>query len=42
MRVGSLTSPRLYGEFISDDKWLVFPWETLDSIPVQDYLMNSD
>ena len=42
MRVGSLTSPRLYGEFVSNDKWLVFPWETLDSIPMQDYLKDSE
>jgi|TARA_B100001093_G_scaffold503662_1_gene558336 hypoxanthine phosphoribosyltransferase len=40
-RVGTKTLPRLTGELISDDRWLVFPWETLDSIPVQDYLMNS-
>ena len=40
-RVGTKALPRLTGELISDDRWLVFPWETLDSIPVQDYLMNS-
>ena len=40
MRAGSKTSPRLYGELITDDRWLVFPWETLDSIPMQDYLVD--
>ena len=39
-RVGTKTLPRLNGELISGDEWLVFPWETLDSIPVQDYLVN--
>ena len=39
-RVGTKTLPRLTGELISDDRWLVFPWETLDSIPVQDYLVD--
>lgn len=42
MRSGSKTAPTLYGEFINDDRWLVFPWESLDSIPKQDYLMNSE
>ena len=40
MRVGSVATPRLYGELITDQRWLVFPWETLDSIPVQDYLVD--
>ena len=39
-RIGTKTLPRLTGEIISDDRWLVFPWETLDSIPVQDYLVD--
>jgi hypothetical protein len=40
MRVGSIATPRLYGELITDQRWLVFPWETLDSIPMQDYLVE--
>ena len=40
MRVGSIVTPRLYGELITDQRWLVFPWETLDSIPMQDYLVE--
>lgn len=41
MRVGSIVTPRFYGELITDQRWLVFPWETLDSVPMQDYLVNS-
>ena len=40
MRVGSIVTPRLYGELITDQRWLVFPWETLDSVPMQDYLVE--
>ena len=39
MRSGSKTLPRFYGEFITDDRWLVFPWESLNSKTVQDYLV---
>ena len=41
MRVGSIATPRLYGQLITDQRWLVFPWETLDSVPMQDYLVNT-
>lgn len=40
MRSGTKTVPNFYGEFINNDSWLVFPWEKLDSIPMQDYLVN--
>lgn len=40
MRIGSKTTPHFYGELIKDDRWLVFPWEKLDSIPMQDYLIK--
>jgi len=40
IRIGSKTVPMYYGEHILDDRWLVFPWEKLDSVPVQDYLVN--
>ena len=40
-RTGTKTLPRLTGEIIRDDRWLVFPWETLDSIPMQDYLVDT-
>jgi len=39
MRSGTSTMPLYYGEFITDDRWLVFPWEKLDSVPIQDYLV---
>ena len=39
-RIGTKTLPRLTGEIISGKQWLVFPWESLDSIPVQDYLVD--
>ena len=40
IRIGSKTIPMYHGEHILDDRWLVFPWEKLDSVPVQDYLVN--
>lgn len=39
-RLGTKTLPNFTGEIISDDRWLVFPWETIDSNPVQDYLVD--
>ena len=42
MRVGSKTTPIFFGELINDDSWLVFPWESLNSIPKQDYLVNQE
>ena len=41
LRVGTKTVPNLTGTLIDDDRWLVFPWEKLDSIPMQDYLVES-
>ena len=40
LRVGSKSVPQFYGDLIQDDSWLVFPWEKLDSIPMQDYLIK--
>ena len=42
LRFSTKTVPTLTGEIINDDRWLVFPWEQLDSIPVQDYLVDRD
>jgi len=42
MRSSTSTMPLFYGDLITDDSWLVFPWEKLDSIPMQDYLVNQD
>lgn len=40
IRTGTKTLPYYFGELINDDRWLVFPWEKLDSIPMQDYLVK--
>ena len=40
IRVGTKTVPYFSGEHINDDRWLVFPWEKLDSVPMQDYLVD--
>ena len=40
LRVGTQTIPNFVGETINDDRWLVFPWEKLDSVPLQDYLQK--
>lgn len=40
MRKGSKSCPNYFGEFINDERWLVFPWEKLDSVPMQDYLVD--
>lgn len=42
IRSGTKTIPMFHGEHILDDRWLVFPWEKIDSIPVQDYLVNQE
>ena len=40
LRYSSSFMPDWYSKKITDDSWLVFPWEKLDSIPMQDYLSN--
>lgn len=37
-RYSSPFMPDWYAEKITDDKWLVFPWEKEDSKTIQDYL----
>jgi hypoxanthine phosphoribosyltransferase len=37
-RFDSKYVPDKYCDFIEDKAWLVFPWESKDSDPVQDYL----
>ena len=39
-RYSSSFSPLLVGEDISDDHWLVFPWENISSKTIQDYLVK--
>lgn len=38
LRYSSPFMPDFYGEKIMDDRWLVFPWEKIDSETLQDYL----
>ena len=38
LRYSSPYIPEFYSEKITDDKWLVFPWEKSDSKTIQDYL----
>lgn len=40
LRSTSVYTPTISGELITDDRWLVFPWETLDSEAKQDYLID--
>ena len=36
----SCYTPNIYAEIHAGDEWLIFPWETQDSPPIQDYLNN--
>ena len=40
VRYNTQYTPDYYGEEITSDKWLVFPWEENDSKPIQGYLDN--
>ena len=40
LRSTSDHTPSISGELIVDERWLVFPWETLDSQAIQDYLVD--
>ena len=40
VRYNTRYTPDYYGEEITSDKWLVFPWEENDSKPIQGYLDN--
>ena len=40
LRSGTKTMPMFVGQQINGAEWLVFPWEKLDSISMQDYLVN--
>ena len=42
LRSTSEVIPTYNGEYIVDERWLVFPWETLDSESKQDYLINNE
>jgi len=38
VRYSTQYTPDYYGEEITSDRWLVFPWEENDSKPIQGYL----
>jgi uncharacterized protein len=38
VRYSTQYTPDYYGEEITDDRWLVFPWEENNSKPIQGYL----
>jgi len=40
LRSTSEVIPTFSGEYIVDESWLVFPWETVNSETKQDYLLN--
>ena len=40
IRYSTQYTPDYYGEEVTDDRWLVFPWEENDSKTIQGYLDN--
>lgn len=40
MRKGSTYEPTIYGRFIDSDKWIVYPWESREAKPIQDYKLK--
>lgn len=40
VRYSTQYTPDYYGEEITNDRWLVFPWEENNSKPIQGYLDN--
>jgi hypoxanthine phosphoribosyltransferase len=42
LRYSSPYIPEFYSEKILTDEWLVFPWEKIESNPIQDYLVNRE
>lgn len=40
VRYNTQYTPDYYGEEITDDRWIVFPWEDNDSKTIQGYLDN--
>lgn len=36
----SCFQPNLWAELHERDEWVIYPWETKDSLPIQDYLAN--
>tara|TARA_Y100000389_G_C17164632_1_gene366123 strand:+ start:51 stop:638 length:588 start_codon:yes stop_codon:yes gene_type:complete len=38
----SCFKPTIWSELHEGDEWLIYPWETKDSKPIQDYLANEE
>ena len=38
----SCFQPTMWSEIHSGDEWLIYPWETKDSLPIQDYLKSKE
>ncbi len=36
----SCFQPTMWSEIHEENEWLIYPWETKDSLPIQDYLAN--
>lgn len=41
-RKGSKTTPNMSGYIANHDKWFIFPWESIGSKTIQDYLVESN
>tara|TARA_B110000977_G_scaffold198219_1_gene282573 strand:- start:638 stop:1135 length:498 start_codon:yes stop_codon:yes gene_type:complete len=37
----SCFQPSIWSEVHEGDEWIIYPWETKNSLPIQDYLKNS-
>ena len=38
----SCFQPTMWSEIHNGDEWLIYPWETKDSLPIQDYLQSDE
>tara|TARA_B110000914_G_scaffold163671_1_gene144166 strand:+ start:411 stop:956 length:546 start_codon:yes stop_codon:yes gene_type:complete len=38
----SCFQPTMWSEIHNGDEWLIYPWETKDSLPIQDYLKSKE
>jgi len=38
----SCFQPSIWSEVHAGDEWVIYPWETKDSLPIQDYLKNKE
>ena len=38
----SCFQPTMWSEIHNGDEWIIYPWETKDSLPIQDYLKSKE